>query len=366
MQQAARHEHLTDLFAFARLVLGLEPGEAGYKDERTERLIKDIAKFLTSPTDEAFAARSAAVTQLLRHLCISHHPRLPELYDAVRIGKEFRELESRTDVSRLGIEYGWLAQRFKAPSILLPFELPPHARVGFGFFAGGLALEEADLLGDACFLLLQARTAHQQFLQFVENRADSASVEDRRREHTTFTAMNLNVGTFARLGVLTSAAFVESFVNSVGHAEASRRPRPAEEADYLRGRSKHKFATVSEKLEVFPALIRPDGRSPLKVRDPRQRQEPFTSFLAATKEVRDAAMHFAPGKAAIIRNPVDWMALVEQAVLGSVAVARAFWSATYEGVGFPKYLDELNVERLLGEAERRMTATALSGPGARQ
>lgn len=361
MHADTHREHLTNLFAFVRLMLALEPGEWGYQDERTEQLIAEIKQFLSTSPDDAFARRRASVESLLRGICEAHHSRLPPLVGIEQIGKDFRELESQTDVVRFGIEYGWLARRFRSPSILLPFELPPHARVGIGIFSGGLALEEADLLGDAFFLLAQSRRAYQGLISFAEGQVDSRTVEDRRRDRLQATSLNLNVGTFARLGVLTSAAFVESFVNSIGHTEANRQPQAPEKAEYLRGRSKGNFIPLDAKLEVFPSLIRPDGRSPLKVRDLRQRQEPFATFLAATKGVRDSAMHFAPGKAAIIRSPDNWLTQVEQAVLGSVAVARAFWTACYDGLDFPKYLVDLDVEKLTTDAEKRMPAPALTG-----
>ena len=106
----------------------------------------------------------------------------------------------------------------------------------------------------------------------------------------------------------------------------------------------------------MPRIIRPDKASPIILSDEKQMREPFISFLKETKEVRDASMHFAPGKASIVHPPQEWLRLVEEAVKNAVAVAREFWSACYPERQQPKYLASLYYDGLLQEALDRLAA----------
>jgi hypothetical protein len=150
---------------------------------------------------------------------------------------------------------------------------------------------------------------------------------------------------------------VESFVNSVGANENARRTTlPSDVAEQLSGIRKGRYLSLEFKLERFPALIRADGASPLRVTDDKQRQEPFRRFLAETKEVRDAAMHFSPSKMPIICTPQEWLRRADNAAADGVEVAKTFWLACYPSAQPPAYLYELNHETFVDRAEKRIAA----------
>jgi hypothetical protein len=88
--------------------------------------------------------------------------------------------------------------------------------------------------------------------------------------------------------------------------------------------------------------------------DEKQMREPFIGFITKTKAVRDASMHYAPGKTDITRPPQEWLQLVEDALSHTVAVAREFWSACYPGRDQPRYLALLYYQGLLQHAVDRL------------
>jgi hypothetical protein len=90
--------------------------------------------------------------------------------------------------------------------------------------------------------------------------------------------------------------------------------------------------------------------------DEKQRVEPFRRFLAETKIVRDAAMHFSPAKQAIICTPQEWMRRAANAIDDAMGVATAFWLACYPNMGTPAYLYNLDRENFTTRAELRVTA----------
>jgi hypothetical protein len=221
-----------------------------------------------------------------------------------------------------------------------------------------VSLEEVYLVEDAFLLLVTARDAYDHMWSIRRTISEPANVEQSHEVHRRLTLLNMNVATYARLGVVTAAAFVEAFVNSVGASEAYRSAgRPPEELELLRGSKKGRFLNLEFKLEKYPMLIRGDGKSPIVVSDEKQRREPFGRFLAETKEVRDASMHYAPDKAAIVCTPKEWIDRVEQSLEDAVGVAKEFWRACYPTRGLPVYLYELDDTRFLEGAKRRFLAS---------
>lgn len=125
----------------------------------------------------------------------------------------------------------------------------------------------------------------------------------------------------------------------------------------MRGKDqKGRYFNLESKLERIPRIIRLDKTSPIILSDKKQRREPFISFLQETKVVRDASMHFAPGKASILYPPNEWLQRVERADKQAVAVARDFWSACYPGCRQPLYLAELYYDGLQQHAIDRLAA----------
>jgi hypothetical protein len=347
-------EQLASLHAYAGLQVGLEPGEGGTRNPKIREVLNAVGEFLVQASPEDMCVRGPQVISLLRSI---DHPRLKPRRTRDEIGSDFIRLGKTVDIWRFGVSYRWLQEHFDAPILALPADLPAHARVGLGHHAGSVAVEEVSLLDDTFVLLVETRRAYENMLATAHRTRESASAREAQQTHEALTLLNMNVATFARLTVVTVAGFVESFVNSVGANENARRPAlPPDVAEQLIGTRRGRYLSLEVKIELFPALIRADGASPLRVRDERQRREPFRRFLAETKEVRDAAMHFAPAKMPIICTPQEWLRRANNAVADGVEVARAFWSACYPSAAPPAYLYHLEEKAFLDRAEKRVVA----------
>jgi hypothetical protein len=295
--------------------------------------------------------------QLVSLLQTVNHPQLKPKRAREAIGNEFIRLGKTLDIWRFGVSYGWLLEHFETPILALPVDLPAHARVGLGHHAGSVAVEEVSLLDDTFLLLVETQRAYDHMMGTGERTKEPRSAQEAQQTHGTLTLLNMNVATFARLTVVTVAGFVESFVNSVGANEMARRSGlPPDVAEQLSGTRKGRYLSLEFKLERFPALIRADGISPIHVTDEKQRQQPFQRFLNETKEVRDAAMHFAPSKMPIICTPQEWLRRANNSVADGLEVARTFWSACYPSTQPPAYLYNLDYKTYISRAEERLRA----------
>lgn len=327
-------------------------------DEMSEKLRKflgDIAAFTETATSKDIKTRGRQLLEVVRNAVELHAKALAPKVPTRQIARDFAKLSQEGDVWRFGIPFGWIQSRFDPSSLQVAPDLPPHARVGIGPHAGHASVEETFLLEDAYFLVARAEAV---FNRMHTTANALKALKGNRIENTDYkllAALNSEVGTFSRLSVVSAAAFVEAFVNSVGWAEAERKPNLKEEVlSQLRGTHKGRYMSLEAKLERIPKLIRADGSTPIIVSDEKQMKEPFTSFLAETKELRNASMHYAPGKAAIWRPPQEWLGSAQRATEYAIHVAECFWRACYPSRSLPQYLDELSHSRFLARAREHI------------
>lgn len=251
-----------------------------------------------------------------------------------------------------GLSYGWVAERFDCSALTTLRDLPGHARVGIGHHAGGFAVEEAFLLRDAFYLLVRAKQVLERLVSLAE-KAKSLPNPDVAMGQGNM--LKQKACTESRLAVFSFYAFVECFVNSVGEDFIAKNPStPPNQQEILRGYKKRRYLSTEKKIEKIAEIIRDDGTRPLILTDPKQMREPFTSFVEEVKGVRDAAAHYAKGKAAIFLSPEQWVPLAEDACRTCMDVAKEFWQACYPGRSMPDYLQQLDVDRHIDIAEKRV------------
>lgn len=348
-------QELADYHTYLTLVFALNEKENG-QNEQLRELMKEVVVFIDTATSRGIKDQGKQLLQVLKQAVDKAPKLLPRRMPLRQIARDFQELCAQTDVWRNGIPYGWLQERFTVQGFLPYLDLPPHAKVGIGIHSGCAGVEEVFLLEDTYFLLAQAESA---FAQMHVNanvlRNSSSKLHSGSSGYKTLSAINSQVGTFSRLSVVSAAAFVEAFVNSVGWSESVRGIHRSEEIrTQLKGTQKGRYLSLESKLERFPKLIRADGVTPIVLSDPKQAKEPFISFLAETKEIRDASMHYAPGKAMIWRPPHEWYASAKKAVEYAVRVAESFWIACYPQREPPNYLNGLNHTALIEIARERV------------
>lgn len=357
MSATETRQRLSDYHSFLALAWAVMSDHSHDSDE-IRLVLNIVSEFLLTASSRDIRERGKEIQTLLSRAVKIHEAVLPKKKSVREIARDFRLLvKAEPDIWRFGIQSGWLSERFDVSGLPQAEDLPWHARVGVGVHSRNVSVEEVTLLQDAFFLLVRARKSFEAMTACAQLLGLEAHPYKRLSGYQSLGALNSSVCTYSRLGVLTAAAFVEAFVNSVGWHEATVRSDLSEQENAeLRGTRKGRYLSLESKLEIIPRIVREDKASPIILSDERQRREPFISFLKETKEVRDASMHYAPGKASILRPPQEWLQLVEAATNHAVAVGREFWSACYPGRQQPRYLARLDYDGLQQEALDRLAA----------
>jgi hypothetical protein len=348
-------EHLKSEFksriSFIHLVSSLTP-EASVKLE-AKGDIHQIGTWVDTAPEDELRIKAATVIELLDKLVAASQKRLPPKVDWQKIAAEhWQRLGSKEFSYSNGISCGWLAERFDCSRLSIPDDMPYHARIGVGHHAGNAAVEEDFLLRDAFFMLAKCQAS----LTRLENfRGELKTTTLAKSRYKVVSMFNQNVATYARYSVFGFYSFVECFVNSVGEDFIARNPKLAtDKCELLRGKKDGRYLAVEKKLEIFPGIIRADGKRPIVLSDPKQIAEPYKSFASHVKDVRDSSAHFAKYKADIIVPPQTWEKRAQEASAACLAVARGFWNACYPSRSLPLYLGKLDDAKHKQIAERRV------------
>jgi len=341
---------LKSRISFIHLVSSLAPEASTNLEAKSD--LNQTGAWIDTASEGELRAKAEAVIGLLDKLVKESQKRLPPKGDWRHIAAEHWQILSAKAFSfSNGISYGWLAERFDCSRLNIPADMPYHARIGVGHHAGNAAIEEDFLLRDAFFMLAKCQAS----LTRLENFRSELKTASLAKSHYKLVSMfNQNVATYARYAVVGFYSFVECFVNSVGEDFIARNPTlPADKRELLRGKKDGRHLALGKKLEVFPGIIRADGKRPMVLSDPKQISEPFRSFASQVKDVRDSSAHFAKYKADIIVSPQTWEKRAQEASAVCSGVARGFWNACYPDRSLPLYLGKLDDALHMQLAEQR-------------
>jgi hypothetical protein len=355
-EETALREGLELKHIFLRFVHAVAPG--ALYDNSFGDMLRATSEFIYESTPEDFMARAALISATMDDWVRRGLKFLPTKVSIEEIAREFAKLlnEQGDSLYSNGVTFGWLSRMIDCTPIGLLEDLPYHARIGLAGHAGNANVEEAVLLHDAFFLLQIAKVCYSKMLVAGSRFSTIRSTDPHYRSLST---ANQNVGSVARLSVLSFYAFVEAFVNSVGNDFAARDASrcTAAELEILHGKKKGKYLSLEVKIESFQKIIRKDKKSLIVLSDAAQRKEPFITFFSNIKEVRDASAHFGVGKASIWRSPQEWLKFADSTSAVSLAVASEFWEACYPGRGEPDYLLGLDYQALEKFSTERLEAT---------
>lgn len=341
--------------SFIHLVSSLIPEAVAKLEAKGD--IHEIGSWVDTAPQTELRTKAEAVIELLDKLVAASQKRLPPKADWRTIAAEhWQRLSSKEFSYSNGTSCGWVAERFDCSSLSIPDDMPYHARIGVGHHAGNAAVEEDFLLRDAFFMLAKCQAS----LTRLENfRGELKTAAIAKARYKVVSMFNQNVATYGRYSVFGFYSFVECFVNSIGEDFIARNPKlTTDKREFLRGKKDGRYLAVEKKLEVFPEIIRPDGKRPIVLSDPKQITEPYKSFVSHIKDVRDASAHFAKSKADIIVPPQTWEKRAQEASVICLAVARGFWTACYPKRSLPLYLGKLDDAQHKKIAEQRVKAEA--------
>lgn len=257
-----------------------------------------------------------------------------------------------------GIEYGWLEQRIEFPKELISFpgDMPDYAIIGIGLHAFTAQTEEKFLLEDAVFNLAKAEELLRKLDVFGDKlKTRNGDPEDLSLMMDEVNLIKVNICSYARMALINSFAFLESFVNGVGLNYRNKRTASLtpQEVELLSGYKKGKYISLEHKIESTSKIINGSPRPPIVLSDEKQAKEPFVSLLWKYKQLRDASMHYSKDKEAIWRKPHEWVAEAKTVVELTLAAGRQFWIACYPSSSAPEYIYRLDYERLYAFAKRR-------------
>jgi hypothetical protein len=312
----------------------------------------------TAPALE-IAAHAPAVIAVLDAMIGSVTKMMPLKKDWKAIASDYRDqCQSGAFSFASGLPCWWVLERFERNAVRIPDEIPFHARIGIGPHSGRASVEEDFLLRDAYFMLAKCKAA---LTRLESVRGKTPRGGDSKAQYEMVSGANQNVATYARFALSGFYAFVGCFVNSVGEDFVLRTAgltSPTKEL--LRGRKAGRYLSIERKIELFPGLMRADGKRPIVISDPAQLAEPYRSFVTHVKEVRDASAHCGKQKADITMSPQVWAAKASEAAVVCTGVARGFWDACFPGHAVPKYVEQLDGARLLSGAAERVKKEFLS------
>jgi hypothetical protein len=330
---------------YLELIIALSPTDRGPNNPELREILAEVNTFINTATDEYMQTRGKTMLDLLDKLASGLQRLLPLRTPIQQVAADFSHLSSerKSDLYSFGLEYGWLSERMNCSWLRIPPDLPRHARIGMGPHAGRVSIEEEFLVRDAYFMLASAEDALARLEELAE-RAEASTKAVPPQFYDSANQLNGSVGTYSRLSVVSFFAFVEAFVNSVGHDYllAAQPNLTGQEQEILGGRKKGRYVSLEFKLEHFPKIIRPDKVTPIIISDDKQIKEPFKSFVTQVKDLRDSSVHFGPSKMAILRRPRDWRDQAQNACELCMEVARQFWRACYPGDALPRYLGQLD------------------------
>lgn len=321
--------------------------------ESYDEIVKD---FELRSEEELVAAGGSLLNRLKNQVGLANEM-FPPKKSIFEIAFEFRVLlmnsqEEGKDIYRYGIENAWLQERLDISALKFPEDLPYYARIGIGIHSGRVGVVDDMLLKDAFYLLVLAEKAYSDMLSLNDKHVVKGP-----REYHEISVMNSNVSTYSRLCITSFYSFVEAFVNGIGQDFMLRnrvRLGP-KEIETLSGKKEGRFLGLETKMEKFQTIIRSDKKTPIVLSDDNQVKEPFKTFKAEAKEIRDSAMHYSIEKVSLLRSPQEWLDRARNLAKLMLKVAQEFWLACYASRPLPHYLDSLEYEYEYHDALKRLS-----------
>jgi len=328
------------------------------------RQIKEIVisthEFIKNSSEEEVENKLPKLWKVLNKMTSLFMTKFPLKRELRVVATEFNEFfKTGNDVYSYGLEFGWLDAQMDLRDLNFYSDTPYHYRIGLAAHKGNGSIEEDFLLKDAFNFLVKAEY-YQKLLLDYGNKLKSIEEKKGAKEFTQelyhqITDIKFEVAAHSRLSIISFYAFVESFVNSVGHSYLTKHFDKIDdtEKELLSGFKKGRFLQLKSKIEKFQAIIRQDKRSVIIVYDEGQIPEDFKHFFEYYEQLRNSAMHYSPIKERIWMKPQDWINKATEFSKLSLKVSLEFWNACYPNSSGPEYLGKLDYNLHINKANKR-------------
>lgn len=346
---------LADLTAYIQLMGSFEPS-ADFT--MTKELVTSIFKFLTDSTPHELASKIDDLTSSIRKMADYFIESYPPKNTITEIAADFNSLFKDSEVYTYGLDFGWLKSRMELSKMKMYPDTPYHYKIGLGAHKGNGSIEEDFLLKDAYNIFVKAEYYYLILVEYgdiLKQREQGKEVKFSQESYRQINDLKYEVAALSRLTIISIYAFIECFVNSVGHNHlcVNGNLLSEEDREILTGLKKGRYLQLKSKIERFPGIIRDDKQKPIVLSDKKQIREPFKSFFEYYEELRNASVHHSPTKEKIWLKPKDWLDKAKMFIELSMQVAQEFWQSCYITSEAPEYLGKLDTDLHMEKAKER-------------
>ncbi|CAG5016123.1 hypothetical protein DYBT9275_05481 [Dyadobacter sp. CECT 9275] len=321
----------------------------GAKFRQIKEIVTSTHDFIKNSSEEEVKNRLPELWKIFNKMSSIFMTRFPLKRELRVVASEFNEFfKTGNDVYSYGLEFGWLDAQMDLRELHFYSDTPYHYRIGLAAHKGNGSIEEEFLLKDAFSILVKAKYYHKLLFKYG-NKLKTIEQQKGKNEFTQaiyhqITDIKFEVAAHSRLSIISFYAFVEAFVNSVGHSYLIKNTGKLDEAEreLLNGFKKGRFLQLKSKNEKFQSIIREDKRSVIIVSDNGQIPEDFKFFFEYYEQLRNSAMHYSPLKERIWMKPQDWIDKASDFSKLAMKIALDFWNACYPNSDGPEYLGKLD------------------------
>ena len=346
-----------DRIVYLQLMGSFAPG-ANF--QQVKDLVVSTSDFIKNSTLQEQKERAPELLSLLIRMTDPIIGGYPLKRPLRSITVDFNDLfKNGNEVYSYGLDFGWLEQQMDLANMHMYSDTPYHYKVGLGAHKGNGSIEEDFLLKDA----FNTYCTTQYYYTFLHEYGDQLKkdeskglIEFNQKYYQELANIKFQVAAFARLTIVSFYAFVEAFVNSIGHNYILRNQGKLTQTqvDLLNGKKKNNFLSLKSKMEKFQEVIRQDGKVKIPLSDPAQIIEPLRTFFDDYEQLRNSAVHYAPTKEKIWMTPQDWMNKASEFSKISCASALTFWKACFPNSEGPEYLGKLDYDMHINKANARL------------
>lgn len=347
-----------DLSVYLQLMGSLVPGS---NFSHIKDIVTSTSDFIRNSSEKKVKDKLQSLKEPLQKMAQPFMDKFPLKRKLQEIAIDFNSFfKDGNDVYSTGLAFGWLNEQMNLTDFDCYPDTPYHLRIGLGAHKGNGSIEEDFLLKDAFYVLVKAK-----YYQAILNNFGNQLKENEKKGLVKFnqdtyrqiTDIKFQVSTYSRLAIISFYAFVECFVNSIGHSHLANNESilDAKEIELLKGFKNGSFLSLKSKVEKFQIIIRIDNKKKIIVSDKKQIKEPFKKFFDYYEELRNASMHYSPIKENIWMKPQEWLNKSIEFSKISAQVALEFWKTCYPKSNGPEYLNKLDYDLYLAKAEKRNT-----------
>lgn len=325
-----------------------------------QEIVTSTYDFFKNSNSNEIQEKFDEVNKMISQMTSLFLSEFPVKKEISEIAIDFNKLcKSDKELYSNGLDYGWVLERVEISKLNYYTDTPYHFKIGLGAHKGNGSIEEDFLLKDSFNTLVKAKYYQELLLKYGNKIKAQEKLKGEKqfsqKRYKQITDIKFEVAAFSRLTIISFYAFVEGFINSVGHSHIlfNINSLNQQEKELLAGFKKGRYISLRSKIENFQILIREDKKVKFKITDDVQVSEDIKFFFDYYEQLRNSAMHFSPNKERIWLRPQEWLQRAEEFSQLALKVSFEFWKACYPNSNGPEYLGKLDYDLHISNANKR-------------